>query len=55
MKTQNTNNRTKQTTRNTTRQTQVRKPVQKTRITRQAKMPKGKLKIIPLGGLDEIG
>ncbi len=55
MKTQNkTTNKTKQTT-NTNRQPQTRKYVQKTRVTRQAKQPKGKLKIIPLGGLDEIG
>ncbi|MBS7299227.1 MAG: ribonuclease J [Eubacteriales bacterium] len=58
MKTVNTNKNTntkKKTQRATTARTQAKRPPQKTKVTRPAKLPKGKLKIIPLGGLDEIG
>lgn len=59
MKDLNTNNYTKTDTkqmqRRSPRQTQQRHNAQRTRQSRQAKLPKGKLKIIPLGGLDEIG
>ena len=56
MRTQNNNtNKNRQTISSTQKKAPVKRTAQKPRAPRQTTKPKGKIKIIPLGGLDEIG